>query len=428
MTWPTAAATPECLRLPTQISSRLTEPLAVTSITIPNAPARSTREFVREPIRVGFVMHVMQVAGAEVLVARIIRELRGQIEPTIFCLDQVGVLGEQLLQEGIEVVCLNRRPGRDWGVAKRLADAVRARRVELLHAHQYTPFFYSALARWRGAKSTQIIFTEHGRHYPDHVSAARRWGNRLVLSHAPAHVNACCQFSAQALHDVDGFRRNDIEVIYNGIDSQMFAPSEDRQVLRSRLGLENGRRYIGSVARFHPVKDHKTLLRAFVHVAADRDDVDLLLVGDGPMRDMLEGMVHEFELSDRVHFLGLRHDVPALLQAIDVFTLPSLSEAASLTLLEAMSCACPVVVTAVGGNGEIVRAGRDGLLTPRQDPAALARALLQVLNDPDRARTMGQSARERVVTTFQQRDTVKRFADLYRELARPQSVPQRGAE
>ena len=89
----------------------------------------------------GFVVHVMQVAGAEMLIAEIIRRLRGRIEPTILCLDAVGQLGEQLRDEGVAVECLHRRPGRDWRVPWRLARTATERSLEVVHAHQYTPFF-----------------------------------------------------------------------------------------------------------------------------------------------------------------------------------------------------------------------------------------------------------------------------------------------
>src|SRR4051794_2869942 len=95
------------------------------------------------PIRVGFVVHVMQVAGAEVLVSETILRLGERIRPTIFCLDAVGPLGDRLRSEGFEVVSLGRRPGRDWRVAWRMARHVASRGIEVLHAHQYTPFFYA---------------------------------------------------------------------------------------------------------------------------------------------------------------------------------------------------------------------------------------------------------------------------------------------
>src|ERR1043166_7150890 len=133
------------------------------------------------PIRVGFVLHAMQVAGAEVLVMETIRRTAGRIEPVIFCLDKVGDLGEQLRAVGVEVVCFNRRPGRDFGVAWRMARAIREHRIEVLHAHQYTPFFYAALARVLAGGAPRLILTEHGRNFPDNASPLRRLTNRLLL-------------------------------------------------------------------------------------------------------------------------------------------------------------------------------------------------------------------------------------------------------
>src|SRR5260221_5729535 len=93
-------------------------------------------------VRVAFVVHVMQVAGAEVLVTETIRRLAGRIEPTVLCLDSVGPLGERLRSEGIPVISLNRRrPGVDWHLGWRIARELRARHIEVIHAHQYTPFF-----------------------------------------------------------------------------------------------------------------------------------------------------------------------------------------------------------------------------------------------------------------------------------------------
>src|SRR5262249_9691881 len=146
-----------------------------------------------------------------------------------------------------------------------------------------------------------------------------------------------------------------IEVIENGIDLQRYGHGSNRNVLRQRLGLDPQRRYLACVARFHPVKDHATLVRAFAAVAVARDNVDLLVVGDGPLRGDLEGLSRRLGVGGRVRFLGVRSDVPDILRAVDLFAMTSVSEAASLTLLEAMASELPVVVTAVGGNPEIVR-------------------------------------------------------------------------
>ncbi len=363
--------------------------------------------------RVGFVVHVMQVAGAEVLVAETIRRLGGRIEPVVLCLDAVGPLGERLQSEGVPVVSLGRRPGLDWAVAGRMAAEIRGRRIEVLHAHQYTPFFYAVLGRIRSRRRVHVMFTEHGRHYPDVVSAKRRLVNRCLLSRLAGEVNAVCRFSAQALADKEGFGHRQIEVIENGIDADRYQDRPDRSQLRAELGLDPSRAYIICVARFHPVKDHRTLLAAFARVAQARPDTDLLLAGDGPERPALEAQAASLGIASRVRFLGVRRDAPALLQASDIFTLTSVSEAASLTLLEAMASALPVVVTDVGGNPEIVRRDVDGLFAPRGDAAALSQAYLALLADPVRRQAMGQAGRERVRTHYLLDDTIRKYGDRY---------------
>ena len=368
-------------------------------------------------VRVGFVLHLMQVAGAEMLVAETIRSLAGRLTPTIFCLDAVGALGERLRKEGFDVVCLGRRPGRDWRVAWRLAREMRARFIEVVHAHQYTPFFYAALAKLLlFPRPPRLIFTEHGRHYPDVVSRQRRAANRWLLHCAADAVNACCAFSADSLHRIDGFPMRRVEVIENGIDLSRYDPAADRIALRRSLGLDPGRRYLACVARFHPVKDHATLLHAFARVAGARDGVDLLLAGDGPLRGELEAQAGRLGIAGRVRFLGVRSDVPDLLRAVDAFALTSVSEAASLTLLEAMASRLPVVVTAVGGNPEIVRDGVEGLLVPRGDAAAAADALLRLFDDPVGAATMGEAGRARVEARYQLSQTIDAYRRLYERL------------
>lgn len=366
------------------------------------------------PIKVGFVLHVLRVAGAEMLVAETIRLLGSGIDPVVFCLDDVGPLGEQLRSEGVPVLAFGRHPGLDLGVSWRMAKEIRARRLDVVHAHQYTPFFYGAIAARLSRVRPRVIFTEHGRHFPDVVSARRRLTNRLLFSRLADHVNAVCEFSAHALSEKDGFARDRIEVIQNGVDLPKYGRSPDVSALRARLGLDSDRRYVTMVARFHAVKDHRTLLHAFARVAATTPDVDLLLVGDGALRTELERLSADLGLGQRVRFMGVRDDVADILRASDLFTLTSVSEAASITLLEAMASELPVVVTAVGGNPEIVRDGIDGLLAPRGDAEAIAVALLRVLDDGNLARSMGRAGAERVRSKYRLERTVARYHELYR--------------
>lgn len=371
----------------------------------------------QRPLRVGFVLHVMQVAGAEMLVADTIMRIGSGLEPVVFCIDSVGQLGERMIAKGIPVIAYGRKTGMDFSVSRRMAKDIKARQIEVLHAHQYTPFFYGSIAARLSGVSPKVVFTEHGRHYPDVVSSKRRWANRLVFDRLADDVNAVCEFSARSLSERDGFRAGRIHVIENGIDIGRYQAGRNQADLKASLGLDPSRRYVACIARFHPVKDHRTLIRAFSDVARVIDDVDLLLVGDGQLRGELEAQVAALQLTGRVRFLGVRDDVPEILQASDVFTLTSVSEAASITLLEAMAAARPVVVTAVGGNPEIVRQDQDGLLAPRGDAPAIATALTNILKDRALAARLGASGAARVRQTYQLEQTIERYHQLYLSLA-----------
>jgi glycosyltransferase involved in cell wall biosynthesis len=358
---------------------------------------------------VAFVLHVMQVAGAEVLVVETIRRLGHRIAPTVLCLDAVGPLGEQLRAEGVPVVSFDRKPGLDWSVFGRMASELRTRQIDVVHAHQYTPFFYASIGARLARTRARVIFTEHGRHFPDVVSPKRRLANRLVFDRLADDITAVCEWSALSLAEKDGFSAPRIRVIPNGIDIDRYERREDRTETRRRLGLEPGRRYVVIVARFHPVKDHATLIAG----ADARPDVDLLLVGDGPLRSDIERQVAGLGLTGRVALVGVQSNVNEWLLASDIFALSSVSEAASITLLEAMACGLPAVVTAVGGNPELVRDGVDGLLVPRGDSAGFAAAFLRLLDTPELGRSMGQSGAARVRQEFLMETTVNRYAALY---------------
>ena len=375
-------------------------------------------------------MHKMQVAGAEVLVKQIIERLADKIDPTVLCLDGLGELGQQLLDAGTPVVVLDRKPGLDWRVAKRLADEVAQRKIQVLHAHQYTPFFYSALARGRYRANTKVIFTEHGRHYPDIVSPKRRWANRLLLSRYADITTACCDFSTRALQRIEGFP--DAFTLCNGVDLQDLPPRGDDQTqaaLRQKLGLDFDRPYAACIARFHQVKDHATLIRAWAKVHKRIPEAKLLLVGDGEERENIIHLItqlstNQSRLAGSISFLGIRSDVADILRAIDVFALTSVSEAASLTLLEAMASQCASVITDVGGNAEHLREGIDGHLVPRGDDDSLAVRLIELLENPQRCREFGRSARQQVEQRFNLSNAVEAYHRHFATLAR-QEYPAR---
>jgi L-malate glycosyltransferase len=413
-------------------------------------PIAASRPVVIPRPRVVHVLHRLHYAGAEVLAAALSRELRGRFTFAFACLDEVGPLGLALRDEGFEVVALDRKPGVDFSVAHRLGSHVtrwRAQGPLLLHAHQYTPFFYASLSRGLrglllggasgGTSGVPLIFSEHGRHYPDQRKLKRVLANKLLLTKKD-RVTAVGKFVADALVRNEGIADKRIEVIYNGIDAARFAKRDDAQAVRARvrgeLRIHEQTPVVLQVARLHPVKDHATALRAmallrefYKSTSIPEHKPTLLLAGDGAERDRLVSLARELSLSvdgdhPAVRFLGVRTDVANLIAAADAFCLSSVSEGVSVTLLEAMACGQPIAATDVGGNREVL--GPDdllpaaGLLSPRSDHASLAANLRTILSDSTVRSELSLAGPRRVAQRFSQQQMHAHYARMYESMLR----------
>jgi sugar transferase (PEP-CTERM/EpsH1 system associated) len=206
-------------------------------------------------------------------------------------------------------------------------------------------------------------------------------------------------------------------VIHNGVSTERFAPRHmDAAEIRNQLGIPTERFVIGSVGRLVPIKDHLTLLRAVEVVLRRRKDVHVLLVGDGPERAKLEEYAAASpELTGHVTFCGASGRIPELMNAMQVFVLPSICEGMSNTILEAMASGLPLVVTRAGGNPELVVDGSIGFLFPPSDFPALAQHLEMLAESPDLRRSFGEAARLRAVEQFSLERMIRSYRDLYFE-------------
>jgi sugar transferase (PEP-CTERM/EpsH1 system associated) len=358
------------------------------------------------------VLHSLDVGGAEVLAARIARRLRHRYRFHFVCLDRLGVLGQELREEGFGVETLERKPGLDWRCFWRLSQALRRARADVIHAHQYTPFFYSLVARLLSRRPA-VLFTEHGRHQPDYPRRKRILANRLLLQRRD-RVVAVGEAVRQALIVNEGIPAPRIQVVYNGVDFEQFAhrPAE-RDCVRRELGLADDELVVIQVARLDYLKDHQTAIRTLGRVCRSLPRVRLVLVGEGPEMPRIEAQIQEKGLAGRVLFVGLRKDVPRLLQAADLFLLTSTSEGIPLTVIEAMATGLPVVSTRVGGLPEMLEDGESGFLAPAGDDAGLASAILRLSGDPDFRKRVGQRGRERALASFSEANMVERYRALY---------------
>jgi sugar transferase (PEP-CTERM/EpsH1 system associated) len=361
------------------------------------------------------LVHGLPIGGTEVLVDRLIRRLSDRYRFVVACLDDVGELGQRLIDDGYELHQLGRRPGFDWGCVRRLARCVRDSGAQLVHAHQYTPYAYITAARLLGGRPP-VLFTEHGRFYPDVSSAKRRLFNRLLTSRHDRLV-AVGGAVKQALVENEGLSAERIEVVHNGVASQRASLSAERRAqIRREFGVADGDFIILQVARLDPIKDHSTALKALAQTVGQEPRIRLVLVGDGPERPAIERQIADLRLRPSVTMLGQRSDVSELLAAADAFLLTSVSEGLPVTIIEAMATGLPVISTRVGGVPEVINDGDSGLLAPAGDATALAAAIVRLTRDAHLRTRLAENGRERVASRFSEEQMMQRYDDLYAEL------------
>jgi glycosyltransferase involved in cell wall biosynthesis len=210
--------------------------------------------------------------------------------------------------------------------------------------------------------------------------------------------------------------RHKICYIPNGVDTERFKPNlEDRLKVRKELGVE-GFVWL-AVGRFDPPKDYPNMLQAFARVVHKHLNTMLLIAGDGPLRKTMENMTRELGVEKHVKFLGIRRDIPQLMNAADAYVMSSEWEGMPMVLLEASACGLPIVATNVGGNAEIVLDGQTGFLVPPKSPEALSQAMLRMMDLPEEVREkMGKQARKHIESNFSLDRIVDCWEALYYEL------------
>jgi glycosyltransferase involved in cell wall biosynthesis len=354
----------------------------------------------------------MVVGGAERLVYDMVRyPAFAANPPVICCMDAVGELGEKLIQEGYGVYCKGRRPGLDFGMIRWLKDIIRRENADVVHAHQYSSLFYTVPAALLAGK-VKVVYTEHGRFYPEHKSWKRTLFNPL-LSLGVDHQVSISRATAQAMATYDNFPLRRIKVIHNGIDTSRLNPPLDKAAKRREIGVSESCRIIGTAARLNSIKNIDMMLRVLKLVLEKVPDTCLVIAGQGEEEDRLKALAVELGIADNVKFIGLRFDLPEIYQLFDVFLLTSFSEGISVTLLEAMASGVPAVVTDVGGNGEVVVEGETGYMVAVDDDGAMAYRVVRLLADASSSPAVGDRAKERIAAAFSVAGMVNTYCALY---------------
>ena len=366
------------------------------------------------------VIHHLVIGGMENGLVNLINHLpRERFRHAVVCVEDFSDFRQRIERDDVEVYAMHRSQIGAWRLRWRLLNLLSKLKPDIVHSRNLSGLDALLPARCLGIKT---IHSEHGFDVGDVRGPATKtaWLRRLHSPLVGCYVTVSRDLARRLAVDA-GIAPRRVKQIYNGVDTDVFQPRSDR--CPDLLPIEwprEGLFVVGTVGRARPIKDQSTLLRAFAEVlqrgTAPREHLRLIIVGDGPALGSLRGLASELGVAASVWFTGARADVACLLQAMDLFVLPSLNEGISNTLLEAMACGLPVLATAVGGNVELlVENVVGGGFTPG-DHGTLAAMINAYVEDPLRLRHHSAAARRRAVEKFSLQSMVSSYQRVYESI------------
>jgi sugar transferase (PEP-CTERM/EpsH1 system associated) len=363
-------------------------------------------------IKIAHVTGWLHWGGKENGVVNLVNGLDPAIfENYIFTYVRGGALARRIDPARCRLIELGDKLGGDYRLYFKLAREFRRHRIHIAHTHSWA----TAMEGIIGAKMARVPLLIHGEHGTMKTDTMLHIHIQRRLWRAADQVLSVSEVLRENLHKKFDFPKERIRVVTNGVDLSRFALSRNGVDYKARLGLPANALVFGAIGRVVPVKAYPTLLQAAKLVFHEIPQAHLVLVGDGPLLDELVQLANDYDIMNRIHFLGARKDVPEILRALDIYVLSSESEGMSNTILEAMACGRAVVATAVGGNPELVVDGETGLLVPPNDPQAMAAAITKLLHAPERCQQMGRLGRRRVEEKFSLEVMVRNYANVYLE-------------
>ena len=383
------------------------------------------------PRRILFVHTTSEVGGADVALLRLVRGLDRERYVATVVLPAEGPLTEALRVSTGEVVILpslmrlSRHNGA-WHLVRyavnfpravaALVRLVKLRRIDIVHSN--------TLHTLQGFLAARLAGRPHVWHVREIVlqSVLARVLERFLAPRFSAAVVTVSDAAKTMFLDHKGALPPNVSTLHDGIDTTCFTPGRDGSQVRRELGVAPGAPLVGIVGRLDHWKGVDVFLRAVAICAIEVPGARFVVIGgaiDGreETAQQLEGLAASLGINDVVRFTGWRYgpdDMPSVFAALDLLVLASTwPEPFGLVILEAMASGKPVIASNHGGPAEICLAGATALLVRPRDPRALAAAMLELLEDPERARLMGQRGRARAEAHFDQRRCVERVEALY---------------
>lgn len=355
----------------------------------PSLPA-----FQQSKIRVVHLVYSFATGGMEKGICTTILHGSDEFEHIIVCLNSSGEMAKRL-PGGVPVFEMKKGPGNSIKFIFRLAKLLKSLQPAVIHTRNWSGIDGIFAARLAGIRS--IVHGEHGWGMEDPLGLNTKRRIFRRIADRVTHRYTCVSKQMNEWLAEHIYVKRPIDQIYNGIDIQAFRPAmnSEKIAIRRKFGIPEEGPIIGVVARLDPIKNHPCLFDAFNQLKPLFPKLTLLVVGDGPEREKLEGIATE-----GITFMGQCNDTASAYRAFDLFVLPSHNEGISNTILEAMATGLPVVASRVGGNPELIEDGVNGTLFSSGDVSDLANRIYGYLKNPKLAYDHGKCARELAESRF----------------------------
>jgi len=362
------------------------------------------------------------LGGAEMGAVRLIQSFEDSTFVHAICSISPNVSMKNILPEGINCYSLG-LDGRSYTAFIPLLRLLRSTQTDIAHVNNLAPWCDVAVAS--KLAGCHCVETFHGVEEEQIKFPGWRRGLLRTACALSSRVAAVSEASKNLLVKLTGIKGQKIQVIPNGVDTDLFGSpvsEEEKRKIRISYHLPENGFLFGCVSALRPVKDHEGLIKAFSLFMSSNESVarqknaNLVLVGDGPLASQLQLYSRQLGIQENVIFIGRRNDVNKLLQALDGFVLNSKTEGMSYAILEAMASGLPVIATNVGANAELIHHGTEGYLYSPGDLKSLTGFMADLIGNEAYLLKMKEAARKKIVEFYSIHKMVSSYKDLYEEV------------
>lgn len=369
---------------------------------------------------IAHVVYRFDTGGLENGVVNLINHMPAdRYRHAVIALTEITVFRKRIQRNDVQFFSLRKQPGQTFWIFPQLFRLFRQLRPAIVHSRNLAAL-ETQLPAWLAGVPIRI-HGEHGRDVGD-LDGSNIAYQRIRRFYRPfvSYYLALSRDLAQYLNGIIHIPENKMLQVYNGVDTELFTPSETHSPIAEYPFSADDHWVIGTVGRMQTVKDQMTLTKAFVRALEIapklQPRIRLVLIGDGPLKAECQKILDAADAGHLAWLPGERTDIPEIMRTLDCFVLPSLAEGISNTILEAMASGLPVIATDVGGNSDLVDSGITGEIIPPADHESMAQSIVRYASDPSAAKAIGSAGRQRAEQKFSMNAMVAAYQGIYDQL------------